>query len=48
MPRNSAEIPNLLGERTVSLTSLPGLSGYTIATFLGIWLIIAIFRSGRM
>ena len=38
---------NLLGERTVSLTSLLGLSGYTIATFLGVWLIISIIRSGR-
>jgi ubiquinone biosynthesis protein len=38
---------HLLGERTVSLTSLLGLSGYTIATFLGVWLIISIIRSGR-
>jgi len=36
-----------MGERTVSLTSLLGLSGYTIATFLGVWLIISIIRSGR-
>ena len=35
------------GGRTISLTSILGLSGYTIATFLGIWLIISIIRSGK-
>lgn len=39
---------NLMGERAISLTSLLGLLGYTIATFLGIWLIISIIRSRRM
>ena len=33
---------------TVSLTSILGITGYTIATVLGIWLIISIFRSGKM
>ncbi len=37
-----------IGGATVSLTTLLGLAGYTIATVLGLWLIIAIFRSGRM
>jgi ubiquinone biosynthesis protein len=38
---------DVMGERTVSLTYLLGLLGYTIATFLGIWLVISIFRSGK-
>jgi ubiquinone biosynthesis protein len=38
----------VMGNQSVSLTSLLGLLGYTIATFLGLWLIISIFRSGRM
>lgn len=33
---------------TISLTSILGVTGYTIATVLGIWLIISIFRSGKM
>ncbi|GBC63563.1 protein UbiB [Desulfonema ishimotonii] len=32
----------------VALTTLLGLSGYTIATVLGLWLILSIFRSGKM
>ena len=36
------------GRQTVSLTAVLGLSGYVIATILGIWLIISIFRSGRL
>ena len=38
---------NIAGARVVSLTALLGLLGYTIASILGIWLIISIFRSGR-
>ena len=38
---------NIMGTRAVSLTALLGLLGYTIASILGIWLIISIFRSGR-
>jgi ubiquinone biosynthesis protein len=38
----------VMGNQSISLTSLLGLLGYTIATVLGIWLIISIFRSGRM
>ncbi len=38
---------DIMGSRTVSLTALLGLLGYTIASILGIWLIISIFRSGR-
>lgn len=33
---------------TISLTSILGVTGYTIATVLGIWLIISIFKSGKM
>ncbi len=36
------------GRQTVSLTAVLGLSGYVIATVLGIWLILSIFRSGRL
>jgi ubiquinone biosynthesis protein len=36
------------GRHTVSLTALLGLLGYSLATVLGFWLIIAIFRSGKM
>jgi len=39
---------NLLGVHKISITALLGLTGYTLATFLGFWLIISIFRSGRM
>jgi len=37
-----------LGGITFSLTTLLGISGYCIATLLGLWLIISIFRSGNM
>ncbi len=32
----------------ISLTDLLGVTGYVIATFLGLWLIISILRSGRL
>ncbi|MGE0086154.1 MAG: hypothetical protein AB7S75_17240 [Desulfococcaceae bacterium] len=38
---------HILGH-TIPLTMLLGLTGYSIATFLGLWLIIYIFRSGKM
>ena len=37
---------NFYGVHTVSITSVLGLLGYTLATFLGFWLILSIFRSG--
>lgn len=37
-----------LGEQALSLTALLGVGGYVIATVLGVWLIISIFRSGRL
>ncbi|MBM9604439.1 ABC1 kinase family protein [Desulfopila inferna] len=37
-----------LGDFSVSLTTLLGILGYSIATFLGLWLIISIFKSGKM
>jgi ubiquinone biosynthesis protein len=37
-----------LGAYSVSLTTLLGILGYSIATFLGLWLIVSIFRSGKM
>jgi len=36
------------GVHSVSITALLGLLGYTLATLLGFWLIISIFRSGKM
>ena len=39
---------NLFGLKTISITSLFGLVGYVIATILGLWLIISIFRSGKL
>lgn len=43
----SLQIP-LFGEQPVSLTAIFGLLGYLIATVLGLWLIISIYRSGRL
>ena len=37
-----------LGLQTVSLTAVLGLSGYAVATLLGIWLIVSILKSGRL
>jgi ubiquinone biosynthesis protein len=37
-----------LGLRTVSLTAILGVSGYAVATLLGVWLIVSILRSGRL
>lgn len=38
----------LFGIETIPITALLGITGYVIATLLGVWLIISIFRSGRM
>lgn len=39
---------NLFGRQTLAITGILGLTGYTVATILGIWLIYSIFRSGKM
>ena len=39
---------SLFGNGDVSLTGVLGVTGYTIATILGIWLIASIFRSGKL
>lgn len=39
---------DFLGIQTISITALLGLLGYSLATILGFWLIISIFRSGKM
>ena len=39
---------DIFGVRTISITALLGLLGYSLATILGFWLIISIFRSGKM
>ncbi|MBW2430392.1 MAG: AarF/ABC1/UbiB kinase family protein [Deltaproteobacteria bacterium] len=36
------------GVHTLSITAVLGLLGYSMATLLGFWLIISIFRSGKM
>jgi ubiquinone biosynthesis protein len=38
----------LLDYQTISLTAILGVAGYSIATVLGLWLIISIFRSGKL
>jgi ubiquinone biosynthesis protein len=37
-----------LGLGTISLTTILGVAGYVITTILGVWLIISIFRSGKL
>ena len=37
-----------LGLEAVPLTAILGISGYVIATVLGVWLIISIYRSGKL
>jgi ubiquinone biosynthesis protein len=39
---------DFFGVHTISITALLGLLGYSLATILGFWLILSIFRSGRM
>jgi ubiquinone biosynthesis protein len=39
---------SFFGTGDVSLTGVLGVTGYTIATILGIWLIVSIFRSGKL
>ncbi len=36
------------GLQTISLTAILGISGYVVATLLGLWLIVSILRSGRL
>jgi ubiquinone biosynthesis protein len=39
---------SFFGFQTISLTAIFGLVGYLIATILGVWLIISIYRSGKL
>ncbi|MFH2220487.1 MAG: AarF/ABC1/UbiB kinase family protein [Pseudomonadota bacterium] len=39
---------NIFGVQKISLTAILGLTGYVIATFLGVWLIVVIFRSRNL
>jgi ubiquinone biosynthesis protein len=39
---------SFFGVHTVSITALLGISGYVLATVLGLWLVLSIFRSGKM
>ena len=39
---------DLMGVHTLSVTAVLGLVGYSFATILGFWLIISIFRSGKL
>jgi ubiquinone biosynthesis protein len=39
---------DLFGLKTISITQLLGVTGYIIATLLGLWLIFSIIRSGKL
>jgi ubiquinone biosynthesis protein len=39
---------DFFGVHTIPITALLGLLGYSLATVLGFWLILSIFRSGKM
>jgi ubiquinone biosynthesis protein len=39
---------DFFGTQSVSITALFGLTGYAIATILGLWLIFSIYRSGKL
>jgi ubiquinone biosynthesis protein len=39
---------DFFGQRTISITHLLGLTGYVIATILGLWLIFSIIRSRKL
>ena len=39
---------DFFGTQEITLTAVLGVTGYVIATILGIWLILSIFRSGRL
>jgi len=39
---------NNLGGQEISLTAILGVTGYVIATILGVWLIVVIFRSKKL
>jgi ubiquinone biosynthesis protein len=39
---------DFMGLQTFSITDLLGMTGYCIATLLGLWLIFSIFRSGKL
>ncbi len=39
---------DFFGTQEITLTAVLGVTGYVIATILGIWLILSIFRSGKL
>jgi ubiquinone biosynthesis protein len=39
---------DFFGVQTLSMTDVLGFSGYIIATFLGLWLVYSIVRSGKL
>jgi ubiquinone biosynthesis protein len=39
---------SLFGLKSISLTAILGVTGYVVTTVLGVWLIIAIYRSGKL
>ena len=39
---------DFFGVQTLSVTDLLGFTGYIIATFLGLWLVFSIIRSGKL
>lgn len=39
---------DIFGTKTIPITDLLGLTGYSIATVLGLWLVVSIIRSGKL
>lgn len=39
---------DFFGQQTLSVTDVLGITGYIIATFLGLWLVFSIVRSGKL
>ena len=39
---------NIFGIQEISLTAILGVTGYVIATVLGVWLVVVVFRSGKL
>ena len=39
---------DMFGVHSVSITELLGITGYIIATVLGLWLVFSIIRSGKL
>jgi ubiquinone biosynthesis protein len=45
---NFLEFNITLWGQTISMTALFGITGYSMATLLGLWLVISILKSGKL